>query len=233
MANAVTQWHLRPNLNLFTVTTPASPVRRSCVIEWTGRELDLGPWSIQPAHSLIYVNYFHWSLFCSKIEPCGFWKAKRRGSNRYIQKRVLRTAWLVSSKTRIALGVGLAIFSPINSKCSLPGTLGTFFSRKLFLPLLTVSTLFWDILYLSVSLTGISWTSGLCLVYFCIASMSSSAGYVADAEGLLNCWTGNNGGKKKERRRMSHSTLRLHGLPAHRLPLPSHECQRRVKHGLL
>lgn len=117
MANAVTQWHLCPNLNLFTVTTPASPVRRSCVIEWTRRELDLGPWSIQPAHSLIYVNYFHWSLFCSKIEPCGFWKAKRRGSSRYIQKRVLRIAWLISSKTKIALGVGLAVFF--------------FFSRKL------------------------------------------------------------------------------------------------------
>lgn len=31
-----------PGLNLFTVTTPTSPVRRSWVIEWTKQELDLG-----------------------------------------------------------------------------------------------------------------------------------------------------------------------------------------------
>lgn len=75
-----------PGLNLFTVTTPTSPVRRSWVIEWTKQELDLGPWCIQPAWSLICVNYLQLWCFCCKSQPGGFQKASTRGSIRSIPR---------------------------------------------------------------------------------------------------------------------------------------------------
>lgn len=47
-----------PGLNLFTVTTPTSPVRHSWVIEWTRQELDLGPWSITACLELNLCQLF-------------------------------------------------------------------------------------------------------------------------------------------------------------------------------
>lgn len=94
-----------PGLNLFTVTTPTSPVRRTWVIEWTRQELDLGPWSIQPARSLIYVNYLQLSCFCCKSQPCGFQKANTRGSIRSIQKGTMESMLPVTPEARTTLGL--------------------------------------------------------------------------------------------------------------------------------
>ena len=95
--------------------------------------------------------------------------------------------------------MGLAIF-PINSKCPLPFSWhpGHLLLQEAFpSPPNSIHPVL-RYLYLSISLPRVSWTSGSCLVYFCITGMSFSAWHMADTEVLLNRCAGSNG-KKKEK----------------------------------